>query len=65
MNFVALAGSESHHCRCTSTALITAASISRGLNTVVAVAVGYRAATDKYTALGKVRFPKGAVLLKV
>jgi nitroreductase len=37
----------------------------QGLNTVVVAAAGYRAATDKYAALKKVRFPKEAVLLKV
>jgi nitroreductase len=37
----------------------------QGLNTVVAAAAGYRAATDKYAALKKVRFPKEAVLLKI
>jgi nitroreductase len=37
----------------------------QGLNTVVVAAAGYRAATDKYAALKKVRFPKEDVLLKV
>lgn len=37
----------------------------QGLTTVVVAAAGYRAATDKYAALKKVRFPKEAVLLKV
>jgi nitroreductase len=37
----------------------------QGLNTVVVAAAGYRAASDKYAALKKVRFPKEDVLLKV
>jgi nitroreductase len=37
----------------------------QGLNTVVVAAAGYRAATDKYATLRKVRFPKEVVLLKV
>jgi nitroreductase len=37
----------------------------QGLNTVVAAAVGYRAATDKYASVAKVRFPKADVLLTV
>ncbi|MEA3133668.1 MAG: hypothetical protein QOG17_1514 [Gammaproteobacteria bacterium] len=37
----------------------------QGLNTVVAAAAGYRAATDNYAALRKVRFSKDAVLLRV
>jgi nitroreductase len=36
-----------------------------GLHTVVACPVGYRATTDKYAALVKVRFPKEAVLVEV
>lgn len=37
----------------------------KGLSTVVAAAAGYRAASDKYAALKKVRFPKADVLLGV
>jgi nitroreductase len=37
----------------------------QGLNTVVAAAAGYRAASDKCAALRDVRFPKDAVLLRV
>lgn len=35
---------------------------SRGLNTVVACALGYRAATDSYADLPKVRFPQEKVV---
>jgi nitroreductase len=37
----------------------------QGLNTVVAAAVGYRAAADKYAAVAKVRFDKSDVLATV
>jgi len=38
---------------------------NQGLVTVVACASGYRAASDKYASLKKVRFPKQEVLLEV
>lgn len=38
---------------------------ARGLATVVACAVGYRAPDDKYATAPKVRFPRDAVLLRV
>jgi len=37
----------------------------RGLGAVVACALGYRASTDKYAALKKVRFPREELLLAV
>ncbi len=37
----------------------------QGLGAVVAAAAGYRATSDKYAALKKVRFPKEEVLVKV
>lgn len=37
----------------------------RGLATVVACAAGYRAATDKYARLPKVRFPADQVILRI
>jgi len=36
-----------------------------GLSTIVAAPAGYRAATDKYADLKKVRFPKGEVFVQV
>jgi nitroreductase len=36
-----------------------------GLNAVVAAAAGYRAATDKYAVLKKVRFPKDELLVRI
>lgn len=37
----------------------------QGLRTIVACAVGYRAATDKYAVCKKVRFPKDQVLMHI
>lgn len=37
----------------------------QGLSTIVVAAAGYRAATDKYAVLKKVRFPKSEVLVKI
>jgi nitroreductase len=37
----------------------------KSLSTVVVATAGYRAATDKYSELKKVRFPKEQVLLRV
>jgi nitroreductase len=37
---------------------------AQGLGTVVACALGYRAATDKYASLKKVRFPKAQILIQ-
>jgi nitroreductase len=38
---------------------------SKNLKTVVACAAGYRAVTDKYASLKKVRFPKADILTRV
>ena len=37
----------------------------RGLRATVACAAGYRAATDKYAGLPKVRFPASEVIVKI
>jgi hypothetical protein len=37
----------------------------QGLSTVVSAAAGYRAATDHYAKLKKVRFPKQEVLANI
>jgi nitroreductase len=37
----------------------------RGLSTVVVATAGYRATTDKYAELKKVRFPKEEVLVQI
>jgi len=38
---------------------------AQGLNALMVVTAGYRAATDKYASLAKVRFPKADVIATV
>ena len=38
---------------------------AQGFRTVVACAAGYRAATDKYASLAKVRFPESELISRV